>query len=194
VPPLGGEQARPESRVAVAAGRLNSPQKGFDLLIEAWKPVAAAHPDWQLRIYGRGHLRAALERQIRDAGLADDVSLMGATRDLGSALAEGSVFVLSSRYEGFGIVLVEAMSKGMAVVSFDCPRGPGEIIEHSRDGLLVPAGDVGALSRAMLDVVGDEERRRALGAAAVEAARRYDPAVVGQDWVRLIDELSPRVP
>ena len=193
VPPLGGEQARPESRVAVAAGRLNSPQKGFDLLIEAWKPVAAAHPDWRLRIYGRGHLLAALKRQIQDAGLAGDVLLMGATRDLGVALAEGSVFVLSSRYEGFGIVLVEAMSKGMAVVSFDCQRGPGEIIEHGRDGVLVPAGDVGALSRALLEMVGDEERRRALGAAAVESARRYDPAVVGKDWVSLIDELAPRV-
>ena len=194
VPPLGGERARPESKVVVAAGRLNSPQKGFDLLIEAWKPVAAAHPDWQLRIYGRGHLRAALKRQVRDAGLADDVFLMGATRDLGAALAQGSVFVLSSRYEGFGIVVVEAMSKGMAVVSFDCPRGPGEIIDDGRDGVLVPDGDVAALSRALLDVVGDEERRRALGAAAVESARRYDPAVVGKDWVSLIDELAPRVP
>ena len=131
---------------------------------------------------------------MRDAGLADDVFLMGATRDLGSALAEGSAFVLSSRYEGFGIVLVEAMSKGMAVVSFDCPRGPGEIIDDGRDGVLVPDGDVAALSRALLEVVGDEERRRALGAAAVESARRYDPAVVGKDWVSLIDALAPRVP
>ena len=194
VPPLGGERARPESKVVVAAGRLNSPQKGFDLLIEAWKPVTAAHPDWQLRIYGRGHLRAALKRQVADAGLADEVFLMGATRDLGAALAQGSVFVLSSRYEGFGIVLVEAMSKGMAVVSFDCPRGPGEIIDDGHDGVLVPNGDVAALSRALLDVVGDEERRRALGAAAVQSARRYDPAVVGKDWVSLIDELAPRVP
>jgi glycosyltransferase involved in cell wall biosynthesis len=194
VPALGGERARPESKFVVAAGRLNSPQKGFDLLIEAWKPVAAAHPDWQLRIYGRGHLRAALKRQVRDAGLADDVFLMGATRDLGAALAQGSAFVLSSRYEGFGIVVVEAMSKGMAVVSFDCPRGPGEIIDDGRNGVLVPDGDVAALSRALLDVVGDEARRRALGAAAIESARRYDPAVVGKDWVSLIDELAPRVP
>ena len=193
VPPLAGERARPESKVAVAAGRLNS-QKGFDLLVEAWRPVAAAHPDWQLRIYGRGLQRAALRRQILDAGLSDDVFLMGATRDLGEALSQGSLFVLSSRFEGFGIVVVEAMSKGLAVVSFDCPRGPGEIIEDGRDGVLVPAGDVGALSRALLGVVEDEERRRALGAAALESARRYDPEAVGAGWAALVDELAPRIP
>ena len=86
VPPLGGERADPASKIAVAAGRLNS-QKGFDLLIEAWKPVAEAHPDWQLRIYGRGLHREALKRQARDAGLAGQVLLLGATRDLGAALA-----------------------------------------------------------------------------------------------------------
>ena len=188
VPPLSGERARPESKVAVAAGRLNS-QKGFDLLIAAWRPVAAAHPDWQLRIYGRGLQRAALRQQILEAGLSDDVLLLGPTRDLGEALSQGSVFVLSSRFEGFGIVVVEAMSKGLAVVSFDCPRGPGEIIDDGRDGVLVPAGDVEALSRALLDVVGDEERRRALGAAALETARRYDPKTVGADYAALLDDL-----
>ena len=193
VPPLAGERARPGSRVAIAAGRLNS-QKGFDLLVEAWRPVAAAHPDWQLRIYGRGLQRAALQRQILDAGLAGAVLLMGATRDLGAALSQGSLFVLSSRFEGFGIVVVEAMSKGMAVVSFDCPRGPGEIIEDGRDGVLVPAGDVDALSRALLGVVEDEELRSALGAAALESARRYDPGAVGAGWAALVDELAPRIP
>jgi glycosyltransferase involved in cell wall biosynthesis len=188
VPPLSGERARPESKVAVAAGRLNS-QKGFDLLIAAWRPVADAHPDWQLRIYGRGLQRAALRQQISDLGLSDEVLLLGPTRDLGEALSQGSVFVLSSRFEGFGIVVVEAMSKGLAVVSFDCPRGPGEIIDDGRDGVLVPAGDVEALSRALLGVVEDEERRRALGAAALESARRYDPETVGRDWAALLDDL-----
>ncbi|MEO8689979.1 MAG: glycosyltransferase family 4 protein [Solirubrobacteraceae bacterium] len=188
VPPLSGGRARPESKVAVAAGRLNS-QKGFDLLVTAWGPVAAAHPDWQLRIYGRGLQRAALHTQISDLGLSDDVLLLGPTRDLGEALAQGSLFVLSSRFEGFGIVVVEAMSKGLAVVSFDCPRGPGEIIDDGRDGVLVPAGDVDALSRALLGLVEDEERRRALGAAALETARRYDPATVGGAWVALLDDL-----
>jgi glycosyltransferase involved in cell wall biosynthesis len=191
VPRLGGALASPEAQVVVAAGRL-TPQKGFDLLIPAFAEVVKAHPGWQLRIHGAGPQRAELRRLILEHELYESVFLMGPTPQLGEALAAGSIFAMSSRFEGFGMVIVEAMSKGLAVVSFDCPRGPAEIITHGRDGLLVGELDVPALGGALTELAGDEERRRAYGRAAVETARRYDREAIGAQWDALLSSLGSR--
>jgi glycosyltransferase involved in cell wall biosynthesis len=188
VSPLAGGLSDATSTMVVAAGRLTY-QKGFDRLIPAFEQVVRAHPDWTLRIYGSGKHRARLQRAILERGLYNHIRLMGRASSMGEELAKASVYVMSSRFEGFPMVLLEAMSKGLAVVSFDCPRGPADLITQGEDGLLVPNGDIDGLAQGLLKLVEDEELRRRMGAAALETAARYDIEAIGRQWDRLLSEL-----
>jgi glycosyltransferase involved in cell wall biosynthesis len=188
LPALGGGVASLDAPVVVAAGRLTG-QKGFDLLIQAFALVLREEPSWKLRIYGDGSARGELARLISELGVGSNVSLMGTTTDIGSELASASVFALSSRFEGFGMVIVEAMSKGLPVVSFNCPRGPAEIISDGVDGLLVPNGDVDAFAAALLSVIRSRSMRERMGAAGLEKALTFSPDRIGERWDELLDSL-----
>jgi glycosyltransferase involved in cell wall biosynthesis len=189
VAPLEGGGTDPAARVLAAAGRLTG-QKGFDLLLDAFAIAVRDRPDWQLEIHGAGPERAELQRRAAQPDLAGRAHLRGPANPLGPALARASTFVLSSRFEGFGMVIVEAMGCGLPVVSFDCPRGPAEIISPGSDGLLVPAQDVPALARALGRMMDDEGLRRTMGEAARATAASYRPAAIGVRWDSLIAELT----
>jgi glycosyltransferase involved in cell wall biosynthesis len=177
------------SHVVVAAGRLTH-QKGFDLLISAFGRVAGCHPEWELRIYGDGPGKDALERQAAGAGLSGQVKLMGRTGRMPAELAKASIFALSSRFEGFGMVIIEAMSAGLPVVSFDCPRGPRDIITDGSDGLLVPPEDVTAMAAGLARLMDDEELRCKMASAARETAGHYSMDEIGGKWRELLTELG----
>jgi glycosyltransferase involved in cell wall biosynthesis len=191
-PAYQGPRSTLREPVVVAAGRLER-SKGFDLLIDAWIQVARRHPDWQLRIYGSGSLERDLREQIRALGLEGSVHLMGFSTALQEEMSRCSLFVLSSRSEGYGMVLVEAMATGVPVVSFDCPTGPREIIHHGRDGLLVPNRDVAAMAAALNQMIElGPDGLRPMAQAATETAYRRSQPVVSARWEELLEDLSRR--
>ena len=187
--PLPGAKADLRAKTVYAAGRFRY-QKGFELLIPAWAETANAHPDWTLRLRGRGHLETRYRGLIEQHGLQDSVTIEGPAENIGSDMAEAAVFVLSSRFEGFPLILLEAMSKGMGIVSFDCPTGPADIIEDHRNGLLVQHEDVEGLGRAIREIVEDEELRRRMASEAVTTAQSYTIEAIGPLWVELLEGLS----
>jgi glycosyltransferase involved in cell wall biosynthesis len=185
---MGPQMADLDAKLVISAGRLTR-QKGYDLLIPAFGQVVERHPEWRLRIFGAGWRRPALRKMIKKRGLDDVVTLDPPAKDLGAEMEVASVYALSSRFEGLPLVLLEAMSKGMAVLGTDCPTGPAELIEHRRNGILVQMGDVDALARGLLELIEDADLRRSCAAAAIETAREYAPAAVGARWETLLAEL-----
>ena len=187
--PLDGGPSPLTEKTVITIGRL-AHAKGHDMLIKAWAHVAARHPDWTLRIVGDGPRRKPLQESIAAMGLTGRVVLAGRIRDVAAELEKASIFVLSSRREGMPLVILEAMGKGVPVVSFDCPTGPAELITHGHDGLLVEMGDVRGLADAICTLIEDEELRRRMGARAVRTAAGYDLGSIGRQWDRLLTGLA----
>lgn len=174
----------------IAVGRLDY-QKGFDRLIQAWSLVQAdgRFADWQLDIFGQGEWKDMLQQMIDSRGLEGTVHINRPTNSIGDEYAKSSLIVMTSNYEGFGMVLVEAMACGVPAVSFDCKCGPRDIIRHGENGLLVKDGDIRGLAEAMMMVMGDDAYRKRLSGAALNVVSTYsEEAVMGQ-WTRLFASL-----
>jgi len=176
-----------QHRHILAAGRL-MPQKGFDVLLEAAAIVLPEHPEARLTILGEGPERPALEAQVQRLGLRCVVQLPWRRDDIADWYASADVFVLSSRFAGFPNVLVDAMAAGVAVISTDCPTGPGDIVTDGVDGILVPVEDARALASAMDGPLRDPARCQRVGEEANREAERYDREPIAQRWIGLIEE------
>ncbi len=169
----------------VFLGRLE-PEKGADIIVECFEKLAK-DCDWRLEIYGDGLELQSLQRRASKSKYCDRIIFNGWARDPRSVLEKAGIFVMPSRYEGFGIALVEAMSIGTPCVSFDCPFGPKEIIEQGRSGILVRNGDVDELAEAILGLIGNPKRREELGIAAVSRSAEFNIGSHNRAWDRLIE-------
>jgi glycosyltransferase involved in cell wall biosynthesis len=178
------------SPLVVAMGRLSN-EKGFDLLIDAFAEVAPRHQAWRLEIAGEGPERAPLQQRIARHALEDRVQLVGWVDDPVRFLARASVFVLSSRYEGFPVALLEAMAAGLAVASFDCDSGPREIVRHEWDGLLVSPQDRRALAGAIDRLLANSQLRQQLGQAAREVVDRFSCQQFAEQWNKILNDAVP---
>jgi glycosyltransferase involved in cell wall biosynthesis len=175
------------SKKVIAAGRI-APVKGYDHLIKAWKVVNELHPEWELSIYGDvyGATGEELQQLIDKLDLNKVVQLLPSVNDLPKTMINYSIFALSSETECFPTVLLEALSIGLPVVSYDCPNGPRNIITHNEDGLLVPERNSELLAKSIIKLIENNTLRMQMGAKAKENCKRFYPHVIMNQWVELL--------
>lgn len=185
------EKSPLNEKVVIAAGRLDW-VKGYDLLIEAFQYVVEKHPDWKLKIFGSGKERENLANLIQEKKLYNNVFLMGSTKELAKELMKSSIFVVSSRMEGFGLVIAEAMQCGVPVVSFDCPHGPSEVINDGEDGILVENGNIKKLGEAINRLIENEDLRKEMGKKAYVNVKRFSVENIGRQWEDFFNKLGAK--
>lgn len=169
-----------------------SHEKGIDLLLKAWKEVESQIDDWRLDVFGEGE-RSPYEQLIDNLGIdRAHCALNGRTTDVEKEYCNSSVFVLSSRFEGFGMVIVEAMACGLPVVAFDCPWGPQAIISDGEDGLLVENGNPSALAQNLIALIKDDGKRKAMSEAALRNVQRFQIEHIAQQWKFLFELINKK--
>ncbi len=178
-----------KSHRVIAVGRLDY-QKGFDRLIEAWGLLPETlKQTWQLDLFGQGEWKTLLQQQIARSGLESSVRIHPPTTEIADEYAASAFLAMSSHYEGFPMVMIEAMSCGLPVVTFDYPCGPRDIIRSGESGLLVPEGDISALARAMAQLMSNDILRNRLGKEARKVTDTYSEETVMRQWTTCFQQL-----
>lgn len=183
------ESSSLDKKQIITVGRL-SEQKGFDLLVSAWSYIAKKHPNWEIHLYGEGELENELKKSITQNGIEDSFIIHKPVKNIKEKYLESSIYVMSSRFEGFGMVLIEAMACGVPCISFDCPHGPSYIIEDGEDGILVENGNVEQLAEAISTLITDTDKRVAMGKAAKQNVLRYSQENIMKQWESLFYKLT----
>ena len=178
-----------ENKQVIFVGRLNE-QKGLEYLIDTWAKVNRKHPDWVLHMYGEGEQKQLLSQMIKDEGLERVIISHQPTSMIMEKYLESSIFLLTSRFEGFGMVIIEAMACGLPVVSFDCPWGPAEIIRDGEDGFLVEYLNTDEAAQRICQLIENPILRIDMGTQARKDVQRYERNVIMKRWVDLFTTLK----
>lgn len=175
-------------KVVLSVGQL-VPSKNFGELIAIWSEVVKGFPDWKLRILGGGYMQEALEGRIKQLGLEGQAELVGEVSDVAPYYLSSSLCASTSLYEGFSLFLAEGAEAGLPLLSYDCPTGPGDIIQEGKNGYLVELGDRATFVARLREMLSNAELRRSMGKAARESAERYAPERVMKAWDELFTSL-----
>lgn len=177
-----------DTKKVIAVGKQGF-QKGYDRLLKSWAIVNKHHPDWSLEIYGKFDSSQKLNLLAENLNISNSVRFFEPEKNIQSKYLDSSIYVMSSRYEGFGMVLIEAMACGVPCVSFDCPCGPSDIITNDVDGFLVQNGDNEAFAFKIIQLIEDKDLRVKFGQNAKENVKRYLPEVICKQWDELFKSL-----
>lgn len=176
-----------EKKVVLAVGRLVE-QKGFDMLINAWRIVEQSNKEWKLNIIGSGPEEDNLKKQIKRLEL-NNIEIIPFQKEIEKFYLNSSMFVLSSRYEGFVLVLLEAQAKGLPVISFDCKEGPAEIVDNGVNGYLVEPNNVEMLAKYILKLIDDENLRYEFSSKSQKDLGRFNTDIIIEKWIKLFKDL-----
>lgn len=173
----------------ICVGRLTR-QKGFDYLIKAWALIANKYPGWKIDIFGSGDLEDFLIQMIDNYNLKESITINKPTSNIFEEYDRSSIYVLSSRYEGFGLVLLEAMSFGIPCISFNCPHGPSDIITNGEEGILVPVGDINKLADSIEWMITHKEERERMSQNSRKKVKKFLAENIMPQWVELFNKIK----
>ena len=178
-----------KSRRILAIGRLTA-QKWFQKLLEASTEIKNKLPDWHIDIFGEGEEREELQEMIKEKGLIEYVHIYPPVENVKELFMDSDIFVVTSRREGLPMVILEAQACGLPVVSFDCNYGPRELIEHDRNGYLIPVGDAHSLAEKVIEIAVDDEKKRRMGRASFQNSKKYKTSEIFLLWDGMLHEVA----
>lgn len=182
------KQSDVENKRVIAVGRLEW-QKGYDRLIDIWKLISPSHPNWQLDIYGEGTLESDLRKSIKEANISN-IAIHPFTKDISQEYASSSICVLTSIFEGFSLVILEAMQHGLPCISFDCPYGPKNLIDNEKSGYIIENGNINLFADRLRFLMEQPELRKQFGIAAINKSKSYHVDTIMKQWKSLFESLT----